>query len=115
HRHLDPRLPVIAVTLSTAPFRPRWARYVAGGLAVVIPVGAVVLIAAMVRGGTDQPHYTMSIITVALGAVVFLGMHIAVVAKPSKDGLYVRNLIYRYRLEWAQIVSVRFSQDRPWA
>lgn len=77
--------------------------------------GAAFLIVSMVRAGTDQPHYTMSIITLALGAAVFLLMQASVVAKPGPDGLYVRNLVHRHHLQWAQIISVRFSPDRPWA
>lgn len=36
-------------------------------------------------------------------------------ATPSPEGLAVRNLMGTTRLEWAQIVSVRFSPDRAWA
>lgn len=101
--------------LSTRAIRPRWARVVAGGLLFVVPASAAFLIFAMVRAGTDEPHYTMSIVFVTLAAVVFLSMQVAVVAKPSPQGLYVRNLVNRYHFEWAEIISVRFSQDRPWA
>lgn len=101
--------------LSPKPFRPRWSRIVAGGLFVIIPGLAVMLIAAMVRNGTDQPNYTMAIVSVTLAAVIFLSMHLLVVAKPSTEGLYVRNLVHRQHLEWSEIVSVRFSPDRPWA
>ncbi|HLS02875.1 MAG TPA: PH domain-containing protein [Beutenbergiaceae bacterium] len=101
--------------LSTAPIRPRWARVVAGLLLAIVVVGAVILISSMVRAGTDQVHYTISIVTLTLAAVVFLSMQIAVVAKPTPDGLYVRNLVKRYYLKWPQIISVRFSPDRPWA
>src|SRR5690625_1981303 len=101
--------------LSTAPIRPRWARVVAGLLLAIVVVGAVILISSMVRAGTDQVHYTISIVTLTLAAVVFLSMQIAVVANPTPDGLYVRNLVQRYYLKWLQIISVRFSPDRPWA
>lgn len=101
--------------LSTAPIRPRWARVVAGLLLATVVVGAVILISSMVRAGTDQVHYTISIVTLTLATVIFLSMQIAVVAKPTPDGLYVRNLVRRYYLKWPQIISVRFSPDRPWA
>lgn len=100
---------------TTAAIRPRWARIVAGFLLLLVIAGAAVLISAMVRAGTDQPHYTMAIVTVSLAAVVFLVMQLSVVAKPTAEGLYVRNLVYRYHLQWAEIISVRFSPDRPWA
>src|SRR5690625_661354 len=97
----------------TTAIRPRWARIVAGFLLLLVIVGAAVLISAMVRAGTDQPHYTMAIVTVSLAAVVFLVMQLSVVAKPTAEGLYVRNLVYRYHLQWAEILSVRLSPDRP--
>lgn len=100
---------------SSAPIRPRWARIVAGFLLLVVVTGAIVLISSMVRAGTEEPHYTMSIVAVTLAAVTFLSMQISVVAKPSAEGLYVRNLVQRYHLQWAEIISVRFSPDRPWA
>lgn len=100
---------------STTPIRPRWARIVAGFLLLVVVGGAVVLIFSMVRAGTEEPHYTMSIAAVTLAAVIFLVMQISVVAKPSAEGLYVRNLVQRYHLQWAEVISVRFSADRPWA
>ncbi len=101
--------------LSPRPIRPRWARIVAAFLLVTVVGGAIFLISSMVRAGTAQPNYTMTIITLALGASIFLGMQLSVVAKPGPDGLYVRNLVGRHHLEWAQILSVRFSADRPWA
>lgn len=100
---------------TTAAIRPRWARIVAGFLLVLVIAGAGILISAMVRAGTEQPHYTMAIVMVSLAAVVFLVMQLSVVAKPRAEGLYVRNLVYRHHLQWAEIISVRFSPDRPWA
>lgn len=101
--------------LSTAPIRPKWARIVAGLMLLAVVGGAVFLIWSMVRAGTEEPNYTMSIITLALAASIFLVMQISVVAKPSPEGLFVRNLIYRHHLKWEEIISVRFSADRPWA
>nr|WP_284500986.1 PH domain-containing protein [Bowdeniella massiliensis] len=36
-------------------------------------------------------------------------------AQPDDEGLTVRNFIRTTRLSWAQIISVRFGQGRPWA
>ena len=33
---------------------------------------------------------------------------------PDGAGLTVRNLLLTRRVEWAEIVSVRFGQGRPW-
>src|SRR5690625_2639239 len=103
------------MNLSTAPIRPRWARIVAGFLIITVLSGAALLLRSMVKAGTAQVNYTISILTLTLAAVVFLTMQCAVVAKPTRDGLYVRNLVRRYYLKWPQIISVRFSPDRPWA
>ncbi len=35
-------------------------------------------------------------------------------ARVDDDGVTVRNLVYTRRLEWAEIVSVRFGSGRPW-
>ena len=43
----------------------------------------------------------------------FMWRQARVRAVPSPDGLVVVNLFITTRLEWAQIVSVRFG-DRPW-
>lgn len=101
--------------LSQAPIRPKWARIVASILLVTVIAGAAILIWGMVRTGTEQPNYTMSIITLTLAATIFLTMQIRVVAKPGRNGLYVRNLVKSYEIPWEEIISVRFSADRPWA
>lgn len=101
--------------LSQDPIRPRWSRIVASILLILVVGGSIVLIGLMVKNGTEQPHYTMSIITVALAGTVFLVMHLGVVAKPTPRGLYVRNLVQRHHLKWEEIISVRYSADRPWA
>ena len=103
------------MTLSDAPIRPKWARIVASILLVTVIGGAVFLIWSMVRAGTEQPNYTMSIITLTLAATIFLTMQIRVVAKPRAKGLYVRNLVAKHEIPWEEIISVRFSADRPWA
>lgn len=103
------------MSLSQAPIRPRWARVVALIMLIAVVGGAILLIWRMVQTGTEQPNYTVSILTLALAGGVFLTMHLAVVAKPTPEGLYVRNLVHRQHLRWEEIISVRFSPDRPWA
>jgi hypothetical protein len=36
-------------------------------------------------------------------------------AVPDAEGLAVRNLFLNRRVEWAEVVSVRFGEGRPWA
>lgn len=101
--------------LSKSPIRPKWARIVASILLVTVVAGAIILIWGMVRTGTEQPNYTMAIVVLTLAASIFLTMQIRVVARPGRNGLYVRNLIKHYEIPWEEIISVRFSADRPWA
>ena len=56
----------------------------------------------------------------ALG-VIRLGLAIAwfcwrgtVRADVDEQGITVRNLVVTRRLDWAQVVAVRFGQGRPW-
>jgi len=96
-----------------APFRPRAARLVASVLAAVVLVLAVVL-AVVVPTGQAGPLDRAGF--VAFGALVsaFLYRQATVRAVPDEQGLTVRNLVFTRRLAWAQIVSVRFGQGRPW-
>lgn len=101
--------------LSQKPIRPRWARVVALIMFIAVLGGAAFLIWRMVVTGTEQPEYTISILTLAIAGAIFLIMHLMVVAIPRPEGLYVRNLVHRYTFKWEEIISVRFSADRPWA
>ncbi|MBO3102692.1 PH domain-containing protein [Cellulomonas sp. zg-ZUI168] len=51
-----------------------------------------------------------------VGALIagFLWRQASVTALVRDDGLTVRNLLFTRRLEWAEIVSVRFGSGRPW-
>ena len=46
--------------------------------------------------------------------VWFCWRQATVAAVPDPQGLTVRNLLLERRLSWADIVSVRFGQGRPW-
>lgn len=100
-----------------APFRPRRARTVAYVLAGVVTVSIVALFIAV------RPNAGTRITLADYGIVVVFGAFLMVVlwrqqgvsAVPDREGLVVRNLAFTTRVTWPQIVSVRFSQDRPWA
>src|SRR5699024_6971768 len=55
---------------------------------------------------------------IALGALItaFLAMLGLVKAVPGEHGLFVRNILSRHRLEWAQIIAVRLVEQSgdPW-
>ncbi len=94
-----------------SPFRPRLARVVSlavGALAVVLT--AVLLLALPEIGALDKAGFA----GVALAIAWFCWRQADVQAVPDEEGLTVRNLVQRRRLAWAQIVSVRFGQGRPW-
>lgn len=98
------------------PFRPRAARWVAGTLALLVPLGSVLLVyllAVQVPGWQGWPD---RVATIALGLLVswVLVRHGTVRADPDEDGLTVRNLVRTRHLPWAAIVSVRFGGGRPW-
>ena len=94
-----------------APFRPRFARVVTLVIAALIAAGTVALVVVLPQ------FYTRPVVLDLVGAfgVWFCWRQATVVAVPDEHGLFVRNLVYTRRLEWAEIVLVRFGEGRPWA
>ncbi len=99
-----------------APFRPRFARVVTLVIAALIAAGTVALVVVLPQ------FYTRSVVLDLVGialvgafGVWFCWRQATVVAVPDEHGLFVRNLVYTRRLEWAEIVLVRFGEGRPWA
>ena len=100
----------------TGTFRPRNALLVAGAVALAVAVGAgflVVSLPAMLPGRSTAGD-RWGIVLVAMLGVAILARHALVRAVPDAAGLTVRNLVVTRRVEWAQVVSVRFGQGRPW-
>ena len=102
--------------LSSEPFRPRLARYVTLAIGAVVAVLTVVIVVALPRlgpeGGGVLDRGGFALVGVAI--VWFCWRQASVAAVPDADGLTVRNLVVTRRLEWAEIVSVRFGSGRPW-
>jgi len=99
-----------------APFRPRLARVVTLVIGALIAVGTASLI--VVLPGLYDRDVTLDLVGIGLvGAfgVWFCWRQASVAAVPDERGIFVRNLIYSRRLEWAEIVLVRFGEGRPWA
>ena len=95
-----------------APFRPRLARVVALALALVVAVATPALVVT-IPGEFGLPD----LLGFALvgGAIVWFCYRQATVrVLADEQGVSVRNLMLSRRVEWAQIVSVRFGQGRPW-
>lgn len=95
-----------------APFRPRLARVVALALAVVVAVLTPVLVLT-VPGDYGLPDL-VGFAVVGAAIVWFCWRQAGVRALVDERGVSVRNLMLSRRLEWAEIVSVRFGQGRPW-
>ena len=95
-----------------APFRPRWARVVSLALAVAVAVGTAALLISL-----RDLFSVLDTIGVGLfGAAIvwFCWREASVRADVDARGITVRNLMLTRRLDWAQIVSVRFGSGRPW-
>jgi len=99
------------VATSYRTFRPRAARVVTFVLAAVVLVLTGLL---MVMMPSLSPLDQVGFALVALLIVWFCWRQASVQVRVDADGVTVRNLIYTRRLEWAEIVSVRFGSGRPW-
>ena len=96
-------------------FRPRAARVVSLGLAVLAVCGTGVLLVSL-------PSFAPAATSADAVGFALLGLVLAwfcwreasVVAVPDATGLRVRNLMLSRRVAWAEIVSVRFGAGRPW-
>ncbi|MCM3659875.1 PH domain-containing protein [Georgenia satyanarayanai] len=98
------------------PFRPRAARWVASVLLVLTVLGPPVLF--MVMAANDLDMSGADVIGMLATAVVLAWLcfrQAAVRAVPDDDGLTVRNFIKVRRLEWEQVVEVRFGANSAWA
>jgi Bacterial PH domain len=103
-------LPALPVT-----WRPRRARIVAYGTAVVIVAGMIVLAVALPGGsGGFRPIDRIGVIVIGFGVAWLL----SVLARPrvsaDEKGVTVINVFRRRRLEWAEIVEVNLRVGDPW-
>ena len=98
------------------PFRPTAARWVAGVLAIVVLVFMVSLAVVLpaIAGAEVGVADRIGIAGFGLLVAWFLTRQAGVRADPDETGLTVRNLLVTRRVEWAEVVSVRFGQGRPW-
>ncbi len=98
------------------PFRPTAARWVAGVLAVVVLVfmATLALVLPAVAGQDVGTGDRVGIAGFGVLVAWFLSRQAGVRADPDEAGLRVRNLLLTRHVQWAEIVSVRFGQGRPW-
>ncbi|HEY3437558.1 MAG TPA: PH domain-containing protein [Actinotalea sp.] len=98
------------------PFRPRAARVVGTALALAVGVMVGLLVTLLPAAVTDRSTTgdRVGIAVFGVGVAWFLLRHAAVRAVPDEVGLTVTNLLLTRRITWAEIVSVRFGEGRPW-
>lgn len=97
-------------------FRPRAARAVSltlGGAVLAMTSGIAVFL-PRITGAPVGAGDRVGIAAFGLAVAWFAYRQAAVRAVPDAVGLAVQNLVHRRRIEWAEIVSVRFGPDRPW-
>lgn len=99
------------------PFRPRRARTMAWAIGAVELVALVLLAVLLPGDGPTGFHWYDRLGVVLIGAVVALTLSrfTRLAAVPDEAGLTVRNVVNTSRLDWAQVVSVRFGGGSPWA
>ncbi|WP_019137147.1 PH domain-containing protein [Cellulomonas massiliensis] len=91
-------------------FRPRLARQVSLAVALLVLVGTA-LVVVLVPGLNAGDRAGFLLFGVALAWFCWREASVRLVA--DEDGATVRNLIVTTRLQWADVVAVRFG-ERPW-
>ena len=94
------------------PFYGHRGRAVAFGLAGLQALVQAAVVAALWPQLAWYDVVGFGFVTAAVGwLLIRLGL---VAVFPAEDGVRVRNLLLSRRLEWAQIVGVRFGGGDPW-
>jgi hypothetical protein len=93
------------------PFRGRFGTPTAYGLALLVAGGCTFV--ALEANTADAANRVGIIVFGLLGAVIAWRFG-AVRAVPDATGLTVVNYATRRRLDWAEIVTVRFGPNDPW-
>lgn len=97
-----------------APFRPRWGTAVAYTAAVVILAGCTFVALVATGPGTDSGWNKAATIGVGAFCALILWRLGQVRATVTPERLTVHNIVFTRRLEWAEVVSVRFGPGDPW-
>lgn len=102
-----------------AAFRPRWGRIVGHAVGVVVVV-AFTYAAITVPGQEGQKGDWMiadRLLVFFSGVAIAYLLHrfATIVAVPSKDGLYIRNILRQHTLSWNEILRLQYGGGAPWA
>jgi hypothetical protein len=104
------------VTGEPAVFRPwlaRWVSLVLGAI-VVVTLGLLAITVPGTGPGAARLPDRLGIALVGIAVGWFLYRQASVRAVADGEGVAVRNLLMSRRVEWAEIISVRFGEGRPW-
>lgn len=104
----DDEFPASEFQADLAVFRPRAARMVAVLVTVVMAMmmGLVIVMVPDLHG-LDMLGFVLVAVFTAFVMFRLAGVH----ARPSREGLLVRNLFITTYLKWADIVNVRYGDD----
>ena len=97
---------------AAAVFRPTRGRWVATVLGVATLVGSVLL--ALSLPDRYEIMDQLTCIGIGVGVAALMSRYATIHARPTTEGLYVRNLGPGELVPWEQITAVRFSQGMPW-
>ncbi len=97
---------------TAAVFRPVRGRVVPIVIGVVTLVGAIALAVVLPEQYAAMDRITCAGIGVAVA--VFMSRYATIHARPTAEGLRVRNLGAGVLVPWEEITAVRFSQGMPW-
>lgn len=95
-----------------AVFRPVRGRVVSLAVGAGILIASVVLAIALPERFAVMDRFTCAGIGIAVAA--FMTRYATIHARPTAEGLFVRNLGPGELVPWDQIDSIRFSQGMPW-
>jgi hypothetical protein len=98
-------------------FRPQRARTIAWVIGAVELVALTALALLLPATGPTAFHWydRLGVILVGVFVAFTLSRFVRLAALPDEQGLTVRNVVYTRRLDWAQVVAVRFGGGNPWA
>ncbi|SDS51418.1 PH domain-containing protein [Paraoerskovia marina] len=96
-----------------ASFYPRWGRAVALVLAAIL-LGGCIIIAVVVEGPMASAGNRASLLGFGAFSAFLMWRLGGVRADVNPQGITIRNAGSTRRLDWAQIVAVRFSPDDAW-
>jgi hypothetical protein len=104
------------LTRLQVPFRSRRGRVIGWSAAIGQAVALVISAAILPWHGADAVGWYDRAGFLVLAVLIGWGLiRLATVsAIPSDTGLVVRNVLITRRLEWAEVVGIRFSDGDPW-